>query len=62
MVVTLIGLFAFVPDGGITAAAIVSTVSYTTVFVATAVAYKRVAGIPWRAFVPAPSRLRALAR
>jgi O-antigen/teichoic acid export membrane protein len=61
-VVTIAGLVTFLDSGGITAAALVSTAAYTTVFVATAVAYKRVTGIPWRSFVPAPSRLRALAR
>jgi O-antigen/teichoic acid export membrane protein len=61
-VVTVTGLVAFLDSGGITAAALVSTAAYTTVFVATAVAYKRVVGIPWRSFVPAPSRVRALSR
>jgi hypothetical protein len=61
-VVTVTGLVAFLDTGGITAAALVSTAAYTTVFVATVVAYKVLTGIRWRSFVPTPSRLRALAR
>ncbi len=62
MTVTVIGLFAFLRTGGITAAALVSTASYTTVFVAMLVAYKRVTGVPWRSFLPTPARVRAFAR
>ncbi|HEY3188335.1 MAG TPA: polysaccharide biosynthesis C-terminal domain-containing protein, partial [Solirubrobacteraceae bacterium] len=62
MVVTIVGLVVFLSRGGITAAAIVSSVSYATVFLATLVAYRYVVGIPWRAFLPTPARLRALAR
>jgi O-antigen/teichoic acid export membrane protein len=62
MVVTIIGLFVFLRTGGITAAALVSTVSYSVVFFATLVAYQRVTGVPWREFVPTPARLRAIAR
>jgi O-antigen/teichoic acid export membrane protein len=57
-VVTVVGLFVFLRSGGITAAALVSTVSYASVFVATAVAYKLVLGVPWRWFVPTPARVR----
>ena len=60
--VTVVGLFAFLRSGGITAAALVSTASYATVFLATLVAYKQVTGTPWRSFVPTPARVRALAR
>lgn len=60
--VTLVGLFVFLRIGGITAAALVSTASYATVFVFTVVAYKRVSAKPWRWFVPTPARLRGLAR
>jgi hypothetical protein len=35
-------------------AAIVSTASYTAVFLGAVLAYKRVAGVRWRAFVIAP--------
>jgi O-antigen/teichoic acid export membrane protein len=62
MAVTVVGLFAFLRVGGITAAALVSTASYTTVFLATLVAYKVVTGRPWRWFLPTPARLRALTR
>ena len=62
MTVTVIGLFVFLRTGGITAAALVSTASYSTVFVAMLVAYKRVTGIPWRSFLPTPARVRAFAR
>ncbi len=60
MAVTVIGLLAFLRAGGITAAALVSTTAYTTVFVATLVTYKFVNGTPWRWFVPTRARLRAL--
>ena len=62
MVVTVAGLAIFLRSGGITAAAIVSSVSYATVFLATLVAYKRVTGLPWRALLPGRERFRALAR
>jgi O-antigen/teichoic acid export membrane protein len=62
MVVTVVGLFTFLSGGGITAAALVSTGSYATVFVAMLVVYKRVAGLPWRGFLPTPARLRELTR
>ena len=60
MGVTVVGLFVFLRSGGITAAAIVSTVSYATVFLAMLIAYKRVSDTPWSAFVPSPTRLRGL--
>jgi O-antigen/teichoic acid export membrane protein len=50
LLVTVVGLLVFLPDGGITAAALVSTASYTTVFVATLIAYKTVTGVSWRWF------------
>jgi O-antigen/teichoic acid export membrane protein len=62
MVVTVVGLFVFLRTGGITAAAVISSVSYASVFVATLVAYKKVAGVAWRSFLPTPKRLRALVR
>ena len=62
MAVTVVGLFVFLRIGGITAAALVSTVSYATVFLVTLVAYKAVTGRAWRWFLPTPARLRALAR
>lgn len=60
MAVTVVGLFVFLRSGGITAAAIVSTASYATVFVAMLIAYKRVSDTPWSAFVPSRARLRGL--
>lgn len=59
-VVTVVGLAIFLRHGGITAAAIVSTTAYATAFVATLVTYRRVTGLPWRAFAPTLPRLRAL--
>lgn len=61
-VVTVVGLLLFVSSGGITAAALVSTASYATVFVATLVLYKRVSETPWRSFLPTPSTVRAALR
>jgi len=58
MAVTVVGLFVFLRSGGITAAAIVSTVSYATVFVAMLVAYRAVSDTPWRSFLPTPKRVR----
>jgi len=62
MLVTIAGLFIFLRTGGITAAALVSTASYSVVFAASLFAYQRVAQVPWREFVPTPARLRAIAR
>jgi O-antigen/teichoic acid export membrane protein len=62
MVVTIAGLLIFLSGGGITAAALVSTASYATVFLAMLIAYQRVTDTPWRAFVPSPRRVRELAR
>jgi O-antigen/teichoic acid export membrane protein len=58
MVVTIVGLFVFLPVGGITAAALVSTASYSSVFVAMLVAYKAVTGLGWGSFLPTPARIR----
>jgi O-antigen/teichoic acid export membrane protein len=62
MVVTVAGLLIFLRTGGITAAALVSSASYTTVFVATLVLYKSISGAAWRSFLPTPATVRALAR
>jgi O-antigen/teichoic acid export membrane protein len=59
LAVTVGGLLIFLPGHGIMVAAIVSTVSYTTVFVGAVLAYKRVAGLRWRAFMTAPMAVRA---
>jgi O-antigen/teichoic acid export membrane protein len=60
--VTVVGLAVFLRVGGITAAALVSTASYTTVFVASVVAYKYVSAKPWSWFVPTPARVRQLVK
>ena len=52
VIITVPGLLLFMPVGGITAAAIVSTVAYSVVFLFGLVAYKRCAGIAWCDFVP----------
>jgi O-antigen/teichoic acid export membrane protein len=62
MAVTVVGLFVFLPTGGITAAALVSTASYGTVFLALLIAYVRVTGTGWLEFLPSPARVRALSR
>jgi len=51
LVVTVVGLLVFLPGGSIMTAAIVSTASYSVVFVAALFAYKRVVDVPWRRFV-----------
>lgn len=60
LVVTVLGLVIFLPTGGITAAAIVSTASYATVFVTTLIAFKYTTSLSWRGLIPAPRRLRSL--
>ncbi|CAO3437688.1 oligosaccharide flippase family protein [Azospirillum doebereinerae] len=60
MAVTVIALPVFLRSGGLLAAAIVSTVAYTLVFVTAAALYRRATGLPWRAFLPDPARLSAL--
>jgi O-antigen/teichoic acid export membrane protein len=50
--VTVPGLLIFLRHGGLIAAALVSTVSYATVFAASLLAYTRVAHVKIRAFVP----------
>jgi O-antigen/teichoic acid export membrane protein len=46
-VATVVGLLIFLRDGGITAAAIVSTVSYALVFASALVLYCRASGVKW---------------
>jgi O-antigen/teichoic acid export membrane protein len=60
MIVTVVGLFAFLGSGGVKAAALVSSTAYATVFLATLVAYKRVSGRPWSFFLPSPALVRAI--
>lgn len=58
MVVTVVGLLLFLDSGGINAAAIVSTVSYATVFAAMLIAYKTITDTPWGAFLPTRRSVR----
>ena len=51
VVVTVIGLVLFLGSGGIVAAALVTSVSYTIVFFAALLLYRRATGLEWRAFV-----------
>ena len=62
MVATVIGLIAFLPSGGITAAALVSSASYALIFVASLLAYRALTRLPWGALLPTPAQLRALMR
>ncbi len=56
LVITVAGLLIFLRSGGIEAAAAVSTAAYATVFACALVAYRRVSGLPWKAFVSPPQR------
>jgi O-antigen/teichoic acid export membrane protein len=56
---TAAGLLAFLPEGGIRAAALVSSVAYTAVFAVALLSYRRVSGVAWREFVRRPSRVGA---
>jgi O-antigen/teichoic acid export membrane protein len=55
-VLTVAGLLLFLESGGITAAAIVSSCAYATVFAMSLVLYRRIAKLRWRDFVR-PSRI-----
>jgi O-antigen/teichoic acid export membrane protein len=61
-VVTVVGLSLFLRHGGIQAAAIVSTVAYTLVFVLALFFYRRASGHGWREFVATPSLMRLWVR
>lgn len=56
LVITAVGLAVFLESGGIRAAAIVSTVSYTVVFALSVILYKRAVEIGWRDYLPALRR------
>jgi O-antigen/teichoic acid export membrane protein len=60
MAVTVIGLLTFLRSGGILAAAIVSTVAYSLVFVASGILYLQATGLKLRALVPHASDVRAI--
>ncbi|WP_207457438.1 oligosaccharide flippase family protein [Azospirillum sp. SYSU D00513] len=59
MIVTVVGLFLFLPVGGVLAAAIISTTAYTLVFLTTAMQYRRAADLDWSAFWPPASTFKA---
>lgn len=54
-VVTVVGLVLFLADGGIMAAAWVTTAAYAVVLVSALVLYRAVAKLPWRTLSPAQS-------
>jgi O-antigen/teichoic acid export membrane protein len=60
LIVTVVGLLVFLPVGGITAAALVSSASYGAVFAATIVTYKHITRMPWLSLAPTRARLRSL--
>ncbi|MBP2299378.1 O-antigen/teichoic acid export membrane protein [Azospirillum picis] len=62
MAATMAGLLLFLRDGGILAAAAVSTVAYALVFLTAAALYRRATGLPWRAFLPDPPLLLSMPR
>jgi O-antigen/teichoic acid export membrane protein len=51
-VITVLGLLIFLPTGGATAAAMVSTLAYTTVFVLALFLYRHVSGLTWASLLP----------
>jgi O-antigen/teichoic acid export membrane protein len=55
-ILTVVGLVLFLETGGIDAAAMVTTVAYTVVFVLSVVLYKHVASLRWRDFVTPPAQ------
>jgi O-antigen/teichoic acid export membrane protein len=55
MLVTVVGLTLVLPNGGIEGAALVSTLSYTTAFVATVSIYKWSLKLAWRDFIRPPT-------
>ena len=60
LVVTVVGLLIFLPSNGIEAVALISTISYSIVFVAALFLYRRAAGLPWSAFKLDPRQLIAV--
>lgn len=61
-VVTVVGLILFLDDGGIMAAAWVTTVAYTVVLAMALILYRRVTRLSWRALSPAQSLVALRAR
>jgi O-antigen/teichoic acid export membrane protein len=62
LLVTGAGLLLFLERGGITAAALVTTTSYTVVFVVSLVLYRRATGLGWGAFLPGTGSHAGIAR
>jgi O-antigen/teichoic acid export membrane protein len=60
LVVTIAGLLVFLPEYGINAAAIISTVAYSLVFLGALVLYRRAAGVSWSDFHVEPRQLLAV--
>lgn len=56
--ITVAGLLLFLEDGGIWAAAIVSSVAYAAVFLSAAALYRRAASLTWRELVPERDAVR----
>jgi O-antigen/teichoic acid export membrane protein len=61
VVVTVAGLLLFLRQGGITVAALVSTVAYALVFVVSISLYNRVVRLPLRAYLPSVDDVSSLA-
>lgn len=58
--VTVVGLLLFLRDGGIEAAAAVSSAQAWVAFVLALLLYRRAAGLRWKQLVPRPGELRTL--
>ena len=54
------GLLIFLRSGGILAAAIVSTVAYTLVFIVAGIFYWHATGLKWQTFLPEVADVRAM--
>lgn len=60
--ITVVGLLLFLRSGGVRAAAIVSTISYTSVFLAATFLYRRYSGATWRELFDLRPTVAQLAR
>jgi hypothetical protein len=56
LVVTVFGLLLFLRQGGILAAALVSTASYSVVFLVALLLYRRAAKLEWSGLLPSPAQ------
>jgi len=61
-ILTIVGLALFLKPGGIVAAAVVSTVSYTAVFVTALLLYRRAAALRWNDLLPTRDELAMIRR